>query len=265
MNSLSFILATIFLALVTYVHAQSCGDHICPSENQCCVDANLGPTCYDPLSYSCVNGDTLCGKGLGACGSVCYDEINYFCCDGTIKQNGQSCTSSGTPCPSPNDESLVCNVGQTCHEASEVSVCCNAGESLCSAGAEIAGGCFNNATQTCCSSPSTSTFLVCALGDTCSFYPQPSCIAPPAATPCPSPNDENLVCSAGETCHSASEVSVCCPAGQQLCSAGTLIAGGCYNSTTEICCSYASTNQFLVCDIGFRCQFFPFQECVNSA
>lgn len=61
--------------------------NFCPSFLSCCNDIRGGPSCYDPVAYSCLISEfkqVLCLNSDGVCGSICYDKLNYLCCQGNI-------------------------------------------------------------------------------------------------------------------------------------------------------------------------------------
>jgi len=68
--------------------SSSCpASHVCGASDKCCNDVNLGPTCYDPIDYSCFSTSghsVLCSSSDAACGSICYDPREYSCSDNAI-------------------------------------------------------------------------------------------------------------------------------------------------------------------------------------
>jgi len=99
----NLIFSLVSIYLFASVAGLQCGSRTCPDENQCCHDAQLGYTCYDPTSYSCsnnqVNGLTLCPSDDKACGPACYPAQDYQCCSGQLIQASQSCVTQTTTAP----------------------------------------------------------------------------------------------------------------------------------------------------------------------
>jgi len=183
--------------------AQSCGNYVCPSSNQCCNDQATGYRCYDSSLYQCIANDlgtfTLCGADDDACGTTCYDPTKYLCEAGNVL------------CGYVQGEAVLA-CGSSCYNTS-VYGCCSSQLFLLS---NPPAGC-GSATSTG-GNPSSSTQALY-----CSPYNQTACA--PGQWCC------------GATCydHGATETcieDVICPAGNYLC-AGT----DCYNPNAQECCN----------------------------
>jgi len=153
---LSIFLVALYISSSTAVQ---CGSNSCPSENECCNDAVMGPTCYDPSGYVCAdNGASalrLCGQDEGACGSICFDSGNYFCCNGQIYQNGQTCVSAATtaspPTASPTAAQSKANQNTTCSgDEATWQIQCEPGTVCCGNGTLYPSCMVDDGTKQCC-------------------------------------------------------------------------------------------------------------------
>lgn len=85
-------------------HQCNNGNRICPLNHLSC-----GKACYMPSAYQCNSGDRLCPLGYQSCGESCYSPFQFACSNGQLVnhcvpgvcQNLACCPSNGI-CYNPN-------------------------------------------------------------------------------------------------------------------------------------------------------------------
>lgn len=136
-----------------------CGGIVCgDAGNLCCNDANIGPTCYDQVDYTCQPsnvGSVLCPKQdntfLSACGRACYDPSVYTCCSNNLYQTGQPnpCNSS-TPTHTPSPSVTPAPSPTSTHTASPSASTCNCGANdACCVDVNLGPTCYDRTLFNC--------------------------------------------------------------------------------------------------------------------
>jgi len=216
-------IAVFVLALhILTVRGIQCGCSSCPDGNECCNDAVMGPTCYDPTGYSCANNGAstfrLCGQGLGACGGACYDTSNYFCCNGQIAQNGQSCSGATTAAPtsSPTTAAPTNAPSTTPCYGDDTVIQCAAGTVCCGNGTIFPSCMTDDGSKKCCVWYLGAT--QCNASDVCGGEEGPGASSaalcgPPDSVFCNQGLGINKFCTADQVCCGTTEMAWCCPHG----------------------------------------------------
>jgi len=124
------------------------GKYLCALNNDVCAG-----WCINPVDAVCINatiGDpasgTLCGRGLGLCGTTCYDQVHYTCEYGLLQARLLAATQllcENTPFDPSN--STCC---QAIGNNSQTAVCLQ-NELCCSSGAGDVT-CFDPNEKYCC-------------------------------------------------------------------------------------------------------------------